>query len=303
MNVSRPIGSRLMQLPVFLLLSLLLVMPAQAQSKKELAAQNTAMAERLARLEARMLTGDPAAERLMQRVDALEAAQRTLTGEVERLRYERDNLRADIAALNATVESLEALSDRMRLHLNAVDMLDAQNPAVQPQLPYEYRLGQGGEYPQGANSGDQPSSVPGAPVYKEMTIPVQQDYAALSALPDTGKRKLSEGDFAGAQQDFKAYLDAMPDAPDAGEISFWLGETYYVRQGFADAADAYVTSMRKAPQGVKAPEAMVRLAAALRGLGETAKACQTLDSFPSQYPNAPASVREKARTESARAGC
>jgi len=68
--------------------SCLMAAPAQAQSKKELAAQNTALAERLSRLESRMLTGDPAAERLMARIDALETAQRALRGELETVAFE-----------------------------------------------------------------------------------------------------------------------------------------------------------------------------------------------------------------------
>lgn len=303
-----------MRIFILLALSLMLAMPAAAQSKKELAAQNAALAERLLRLENRMLTGDPAAERLMQRMDTLEASQRTLTGEVERLRFERDNLRAELGALNEAIQNLEVLAGRTQIHLDAVDMM-GQRPTPAPQ-GYVY----GGQ--PSANSGTSPelaggaqmlpetqmppgqlSSVPSAPVFKEMTIPIQQDYASLAQLPAAGKQKLAEGNFAGAQVDFKTYLDAMPDAPNAGEMSFWLGETYYVRQGYADAADAYITSMRKAPQGMKAPDAMVRLAAALRGLGKQTEACQTLDSFPSQYPNASASVREKARTESLRSGC
>ena len=73
--------------------------PAQAQSKKDLAAQNAALAERLARLESRMLTGDPAAERLMSRIDSLETAQRTLRGELERVAYERDGLKGEVMQL------------------------------------------------------------------------------------------------------------------------------------------------------------------------------------------------------------
>lgn len=297
-----------MRIIVFMALAVCLSMPAQAQSKKELAAQNAALAERLLRLENRMLTGDPAAERLMQRMDTLEASQRTLTGEVERLRFERDNLRAELAALNEAIRDLETLAARTQTHLDAVDML-GRNPQPAPPRGYTYEgpstPGQAGD-PQlagGVSPQGQPSAVPSAPVFREMTIPVQEDYQALSLLPAAGKQKLAEGDYAGAQIDFKTYLTAMPDAPNAGEISYWLGETFYVRQGYADAADAYITSMRKSPQGIKAPDAMVKLAAALRGLGKQTEACQTLDSFPAQYPNAPANVREKARTESIRAGC
>ena len=46
----------------------LLATPAMAQSKKELAAVDAQLAQRLSTLESRMLTGDPAAERLMQKM-------------------------------------------------------------------------------------------------------------------------------------------------------------------------------------------------------------------------------------------
>ena len=75
-----------------LLVTSCFVAPAYGQSKKDLAALDAAMAERLARLESRMLTGDPAAERLMARIDALESSQRALRGELERITFERDGL-------------------------------------------------------------------------------------------------------------------------------------------------------------------------------------------------------------------
>ena len=94
-----------------------------------------------------------------------------------------------------------------------------------------------------------------------------------------------------------------PDAADVGEMNYYLGESYYVRGGYADAADAYITSMKRDPRGVKAPDAMVRLAGALRELGKTSESCATLASLPRQYPNASPTVTSKAQLEAARAGC
>lgn len=299
-----------MRVLILCVLTICLSSPTWAQSKKELAAQDAALAERLFVLESRMLTGDPAAERLMQRMDALETSQRTLTGEVERLRYERDQLRAEVKALNDDIRGLQDLALRTQTHLDAVDMVGQRPTVTQPQAPYIYDGAPNAGMVQdnrfmsgGVVDPSQPSPVPGPPVMKEMTIPIQGDFEALKVLPAQGKQKLAEGDFTAAQNAFAQYLNAIPDAPDAGEVSFWLGETYYVKQAYADAADAYISSMRKDPKGVKAPDAMVRLAAALRELGKTQEACQTLDSFPAQYPNAPANVRERARTELARTGC
>jgi len=317
------------------LISTTMAAPAMAQSKKELAAQDAALAERLSRLEQRFLTGDPAAVELMQRMDSLEAEQRSLTGEIEQLRFERDQLKAEIVALNDDLKKVEELEDRMRLHLDAVDLVAREREQARNQPIYQSQP----SYPSYSNDpvydgspfsgsvgsvdmgGTQPSQIPGPPQSRTISVPfdgslsealdqprpsANQSFGSspnLDDLPRDGLRKLNEGNFSGAQGDFQTYLAVAPDAPNAGEVSYWLGETHFVKGGYADAADAYISSMKKDPQGVKAPEALIRLAASLRELGNTAEACQALDSFSSQFPSADSNIRQKMRDERARTGC
>jgi tol-pal system protein YbgF len=304
-----------------LLSTTLLATPALAQSKKELAAVDAQLAQRLSTLESRMLTGDPAAERLMQKMDALETSMRTLRGEVEQLRFERDSLLQQVQAMAGDTAIDQDLINRMKIHLDAVDLVasEQRSAPVQQANPFAPRTYSGGTVTQSSpapvvdsqtyssqsivSSGSTLSQIPSAPVFKEQTIGVQESYNDVSQLANVGQTKLAEGDFSGAQTAFKQYLQFNPDAADAGEVNFWLGESYYVRGGYADAADAYITSMRKDPKGTKAPDAMVRLAATLGKLGNKAEACQTLATFPAQFPNAAANVKEKARVEAARTGC
>ena len=285
----------------FLATSCFIAAPAQAQSKKELAAQNTALAERLGRLESRMLTGDPAAERLMSRIDALETAQRALRGELERVAFERDGLKGEVMQLRTELQLIQDMAGRMRVHLDAVDLI-----AQEQTRPIERRLG---PVTMGPTTPLDP--LGGAPTFGQRPLVIGQSQPAVPAMPsndvaqlgERGKRLLSEGDFAGAQTSLKQYLQFNPDAADVGEMNYYLGESYYVRQGFADAADAYITSMKRDPRGVKAPDAMVRLAGALRELGKKQDSCATLASLPRQYPNASPTVTSKAQLEAARSGC
>lgn len=309
---------------IFALMGFIVSTPVSAQSKKELSAQNAALAQRLATLERRMLTGDPAAERLIQRMDGLETSQRNLTGEIERLRFERETLRNELTALIEDVAAMQALSNRIKIHLDAVDLVAKEQAmrgpmtSTQPRIygepdtlsgPQQAYTNSGigndlsGDFSATPQAPSQLSQVPNAPTFKETTIPIQQSYNEMSKLPEQGRQKLAEGDFFGAQSNFKQYLDFNPDAEDAGEVNFWLAETYFVRGNYTDAADSYIASMRKDPAGLKAPEAMVGLAATLRSLGKTAEACQALASFPIEYPDAPQRVREKSRVEAARTGC
>ena len=298
--------------------------PAYAQSKKDLAAQNAALNERLTRLEQRMLTGDPAAERLMQRIDALESAQRSLRGELETISFERDNYKSEVEALSADLRDMQAQYNRMKIHLDAVDIVAEETRAARTQslnqsIAQPLNQGSINQGPIVLGQNPNPSSVPSAPVFREenLVLPTNPDGNSetsgqpvnnlpandLSELGQIGKTKLAEGDFSGAQTALSQYLEFNPNAPDVGEMQYWLGESYFVRGGYADAADAYIASMRSAPQGIKGPEAMVRLGASLRELGQVTAACQTLGSFATQYPNAPVTVKEKAQLEAARTGC
>ena len=253
----------------FLATSCLIAAPAQAQSKKELAAQNVALAERLGRLESRMLTGDPAAERLMARIDALETAQRTLRGELERVAYERDGLKGEVSQLRTELQIIQDMAGRMKVHLDAVDLI-----AQEQTRPVQSRVG-----PVYTGPTVPLDPLGGAPTYGERPLVIGNSPAPaapvqtndVTELGQTGKRLLAEGDFAGAQISLKQYLQFNPDAADVGEMNYYLGESYYVRGGYADAADAYITSMKRDPRGVKAPDAMVRLAGALRELGKTSE--------------------------------
>ena len=298
-----------------LLSTTILAAPSMAQSKKELSAVDAQLAQRLSTLESRMLTGDPAAERLMQRMDALETSMRTLRGEVEQLRFERDSLLQQVQAMAGDTALDQDLINRMKIHLDAVDLVASEQRSLTTPRTYG-----GGSSVIPSNpapvmdtetfssqpvvpGGSTLTQVPSAPVFKEQTLNIPAPNNDVSQLSAVGQTKLAEGDFSGAQTAFKQYLQFNPDADDAGEVNFWLGESYYVRGGYADAADAYITSMRKDPKGAKAPDAMVRLAATLGKLGNKTEACQTLATFPAQFPNAAANVKEKARVEAARAGC
>jgi tol-pal system protein YbgF len=283
---------------------------AQAQSKKELAAHIAQLSERLRVMENRVLTGDPAAERLTQRMDALETSQRSLTGEVERLRYERDTLQEEVRALAAQIAEMNTLSEDMKRHLKAVEIVASQPGSSRDPIVYG-----GGRVGGGVYDG---SSIPGPPSI--VNVPsVNADIGGNTqglagsgtgaprvdsrVLAQLGQDKMAEGDFGAAQAAFSQYIQQNPTADDVGDIYFWLGETYYVKSGFADAADAYIASMRADPKGIYAPDAMVRLAASARQLGKPAMACQTLNSFPKQYPRANSSVKAKARLEKQRSGC
>ncbi|WP_298917662.1 tol-pal system protein YbgF [uncultured Algimonas sp.] len=273
-------------------LALAVAAPSFAQSRAELAAQNEQLRQRVDRLEARLLTGDPAAERLMARVDTLETTIRTLRGEIERLSYERELVDGEVDGMKTDIRTLQDLATRMKIHLDAVDLVAAQNA---PQVDDSYVAGPGTV-----------AQIQGPPTVRTapFTIPGGETAPAdVTALAERGKSLLAEGDYEGAEAALTRYIQGSPDAADLGEAHFWLGESHFVRGQFNTAAESYIAAMRASPGGEKAPDALVKLGASLRELGQTGEACTALQSFGDQFPNAPQAARDKAAREVSRTGC
>ncbi|WP_417496951.1 tol-pal system protein YbgF [Maricaulis sp.] len=255
---------------------------------------------RIGRLEDSFLAGDPVADTLMQRLDALDYQVREMTGEIERLSFENRQLRQQVEQLQrqpravepaaVTVDGAAPDDEASAWMQDGLDSaVDRDGPAglavVNPDDPFaEERAAATGVL----------GSAPGA-----APLPAVDP----AVIYDDARARLLDGDFDGAQAGFEAFVTDHGDDPRAGEAWYWLGETFFVRNDFTQSADAYIAALRADPEGVRAPDALVRLAASLHGLGRTEDACSTLARFGRQFPNASAASRDRASRESVRAGC
>ena len=289
-----------------------LAVPAEAQSRRELAARLDAAEARLAEVETRALQGDPVAEVLMSRLDALEREQRVLTGEIERLAFENRRLRTELETMGRDVDALLAAPVQAGLSESPVgfepSVLDSDDPFAADRAasvrPLQAPPGQQAQRPDGAAlpPARNPGQVDAVFSADELAAPASEVMDPDSLFND-GESRLFDGDFGGAREAFEAYTDAYPDGERAGEAWYWLGETYFISADYDPAADAYIASLQQDRQGARAPDALVRLAASLSALGEGDRACQVLATFPSEFPNASADARRKAQRELARIGC
>jgi tol-pal system protein YbgF len=110
-------------------------------------------------------------------------------------------------------------------------------------------------------------------------------------------------DYASAQSAFGALIKNHPQSRMAGNAQYWLGETFYVRGKYRPAADAFLKAYRDYPNGVKAPDSLMKLALSLARLGQKGAACKTFNELDAKFPNAPNHVKQRAGMEQRRAGC
>jgi tol-pal system protein YbgF len=138
-------------------------------------------------------------------------------------------------------------------------------------------------------------------------LPTAPPPSALSGSPrdeyDLAYGYVVTGDYDLAEDAFKAWLAAYPSDPQSIDAQFWLGESHLQQGEYLDAANAFFAVYKKAPDGIKGPDALMKLGVSLSALGKKDAACATLAEFGKQYPDAPESLASRVREEEARAGC
>ncbi len=114
---------------------------------------------------------------------------------------------------------------------------------------------------------------------------------------------LRRGDFPGAEAAFGAFLGAHPNHPLAGNAQYWLGETYYVRKDYPEAAAAFLKGFQTYGGGAKGPDSLLKLGMSLASMNQAKQACSAFEELLSRYPDANESVLTQARVQQERLGC
>lgn len=110
-------------------------------------------------------------------------------------------------------------------------------------------------------------------------------------------------DYALAEQAFQTFLKKHQASTLEPEARYWLGETYFQRQRYQDAADSFLIVVRNFEKSGKAPEALLRLGQSLAALNQKELACASFGEVARKYPRAAGSVKRTVEQEQKRAKC
>ena len=117
------------------------------------------------------------------------------------------------------------------------------------------------------------------------------------------RRFLLSGDYDKAAATLKAFIKAHPRDTLAGNATYWLGETYYARKQYSEAAIYFAKGFKTYPKSQKAPDNLLKLGMSFAKLGKRAEACASLFALRQRYPRAATYIRRAARGESRRLRC
>ncbi len=114
---------------------------------------------------------------------------------------------------------------------------------------------------------------------------------------------LSQANYPAAESALQAFLQQHPNDPLAGNAKYWLGETFYVRQLYKQAAVAFAEGFQQYPTSTKAPDNLLKLGKSLAALGQVEDACGTHAELLNRFPTAPATILQQAKSERQRLSC
>jgi tol-pal system protein YbgF len=192
---------------------------------------------------------------------------------------------------------------------------DAFDPGQNPNAPGAPRALGGGQLPM-ANTA--PVGAPGGrgagePLDLSNTSPRGADAGTtLATLPpsatprdefDLGIGYMERKDYALAEQTMRNFAQKYPSDPLMADSKYWLGESFFQRQLYRDAAESFLAVTTKFDKSAKAPDALLRLGQSLAALKEKEAACAAFGEVTRKYPRASSGVKTAVDREQKRVKC
>lgn len=125
---------------------------------------------------------------------------------------------------------------------------------------------------------------------------------AAAAAYENAFSLLKSARYDEAEAEFKTFLSAYPDHTLSGNAKYWLGESYYVRGKFSDAARVFAEAYQQNPKGPKAADNLLKMGMSLAGMDKKQDACVALGQINKEFANS-GPVLRRADQEMKRLGC
>jgi tol-pal system protein YbgF len=173
------------------------------------------------------------------------------------------------------------------------ELIDESTEGLPAQGPLDLQ-GVGRRVPQGAL----PAAVPRGPSVAAASGP-----ASAKDAYDLAYASILRKEYEQAEMGFRQFLQSYPRDRLAVDATYWLGESYFQRQRFREAAEQFLKISRENPRTAKAPDSLLKLGMSLNGLGARDQACATYAKVGVDYPAASNAVRQGVERERRRSGC
>lgn len=235
------------------------------------------------------------------RMSELEDRIRELTGRIEELTNN----------LNQVKQQVDRLSSDIDVRFSQLQQAPPPAPGLAAAPPpSKPSPGAGADLTQPASRSGTLGTLT-TPAAPKPAAPAQQTASTEGTLPSGSAQDqynyamglLTQANYPAAEQAMRSFVARFPKDSLAGNAQYWLGETFYVRKDYANAATAFAQGYDKYPKSAKAADDLLKLGMSLANLNQKADACRAYARLQRDFPTAPQSIKERLASEKQRAGC
>lgn len=217
------------------------------------------------------------------RIGSLESQQRHMTGQLEQLTY-------DVGQMKTQLE--KALAD-YDLRLQQLERGGAAAPGI--------TSGNGVLKP----AGSQPELTGNLYADSPQTLGTLSSTgkSAADVLYEQGFTDIRNGKYESAADSLQKFMRDYSTHPLASNAQYWLGETYYVRGDYKQAAKQFAQGYQSYPKGAKAADSLLKLGLSLSKLNKKDDACLSFQQLKKEFPGDTTPTNRRAAQEMQSLGC
>ena len=138
-----------------------------------------------------------------------------------------------------------------------------------------------------------------APAITRSTLPegtAKQQYEYAFGL-------LRQANYEKAEKALQEFVKKNPKDKLAVNARYWLGETFYVRRAYVQAAEVFLEGYQADPKGKKAADSLLKLGMSLSGLGKKREACAAFEKVVKDFSNVSTGMRNTISREKRKSSC
>lgn len=120
---------------------------------------------------------------------------------------------------------------------------------------------------------------------------------------DDAYKLLREGNHVAAEKAFLDFIKTNPKHDLAGNANYWLGETYYARGQYEQAAPIFAEGFTTYKNNSKAADNLLKLGLTFGKLNKKDEACSAFTTLPDEFPKAAQTTLTRAKDEAKKLAC
>ncbi len=238
-------------------------------------------------------SGDDKLDAMLMQLQETEQTLRQLTGEVETVKFAQDGLQDRIDRISADMAvRFEETEKKLLAAEEKIKRLEAEKTAAENARKE-------------AEKKKKEQQAAAAKTAKEKEQQIKEKYGKKKPkeLYDEAFASIKKQHYKTAQAQFEAFLVLYPKDALAGNAQYWLGESFFARSMFSQAAVAFAEGFKSYRDSQKAPDNLFKLGVTMAKLNKKEEACIAFKNFAKEYPKVSDSMKKRLEKEIQKLSC